>query len=120
MIKLTGYIAIGFCITLLGCSHELEQNVKPSDLIPKDSFTEVLKDMMILEAYVKTQKNNVHEFYKAMPASADSVFESHSIDSARYISSMEYYSKEQEVLLDIYTKIQDEIVLESVELQEKE
>ena len=107
-------------MTLLGCSHELEQNVKPLDLIPKDSFTAVLKDMMILEAYVKTQKNNVHEFYKALPASADSVFESHNIDSARYISSMGYYSKEQEILLDIYTEIQDEIVLESADLKEKE
>jgi hypothetical protein len=107
-------------MTLLGCSHELEQNVKPLDLIPKDSFTAVLKDMMILEAYVKTQKNNVHEFHKALPASADSVFESHNIDSARYISSMGYYSKEQEILLDIYTEIQDEIVLESADLKEKE
>lgn len=74
--------------------------------------------MMILEAYVKTQRNNVHDFYKIMPASADRVFKKYDLDSSRYISSMDYYSKKQEVLLDIYNEIQDEIVLESADLQE--
>lgn len=74
---------------------------------------------MILEAYVKTQKNNVHEFHKIMPASADSIFDVHGVDSSRYISSMEYYAKKQEILMEMYKSIQDDVVLESAEIQEE-
>lgn len=120
MINYSKYIFAGFLLLVSSCHYELEQVDQPNDLIPKDSFTNILKDMMVLEAYVKTQKNNVHDFYKAMPASADSIFVSYGIDSSRYISSMEYYSKKQEILLDIYNDIQDEIVLESADLQKEE
>ena len=75
--------------------------------------------MMILEAYVKTQRNNVHDFYRSMPASADSVFRVYNIDSSRYISSMDYYSNKQEILLEMYNEIQNEVTIESADLQDK-
>ncbi len=105
-------------LSLSSCSYELEEVEPPKDLIPKDSLSVVLKDVMMLEAYIKTQRNNVHQFYKLLPASADSIFEAHGVDSSRYISSMEYYAKKQETLMEMYKSIQDEIVLESAELQE--
>ena len=101
------------------CSYELEDVQPPNDLIPKDSFTDILKDMMILEAYVKTQRNNVHDFYRSMPASADSVFRAYNIDSSRYISSMDYYSNKQEILLEMYNEIQNDVTIESADLQDK-
>lgn len=117
MINYSKYILAGLLLLISSCNYELEQVEQPNDLIPKDSFTNILKDMMVLEAYVKTQKNNVHDFYKAMPASADSIFDSYDIDSSRYISSMEYYSEKQEILMEMYKDIQDEVVLESADLQ---
>lgn len=102
------------------CSYELEFVEEPKDLIPKDTFELVLEDMMLLEAYVKTQKSNVHEYYKSMPKSAGLIFEKHNVDSSRYISSMDYYSQKQEILLDMYSNIQDRVVIEAVELEEKD
>lgn len=118
MINYYKYIFAGFFLLASSCNYELEQIEQPNDLIPKDSFTNILKDMMVLEAYVKTQKNNVHDFHKAIPASADSIFDSHGIDSSRYISSMKYYSEKQEILMEVYSEIQDEVILESANLQE--
>ena len=120
MIKLFNYISLTALLLSVGCTYELEQVDRPTNLIPRDSFTVILKDVMILEAYVKTQKNNVHDFYKILPASVDSIFEVHGVDSSRYISSMEYYSKKQEVLKDIYKDIQDDVILESAELQSEQ
>jgi hypothetical protein len=105
-------------VTLTGCKYQLEDVEAPDNLIPRDTFTLVLKDIMVLEAYVKTQKNNVHDFFRIMPESANLIFEDYGIDSSRYISSMNYYSKQQQVLAEIYNEIQDEVVLESAELQE--
>lgn len=105
-------------VTLTGCKYQLEDLEAPDNLIPRDTFTLVLKDIMVLEAYVKTQKNNVHDFFRIMRESANLIFEDYGIDSSRYISSMNYYSKQQQVLAEIYNEIQDEVVLESAELQE--
>lgn len=120
MIKIRYYISITILVFLSGCSYELEYVEIPDDLIPKDTFELVLEDMMLLEAYVKTQKSNVHEYYKSMPKSAELIFDKYNVDSSRYISSMDYYSQKQEVLLKMYENIQDRAVIEAVEVEEQE
>ncbi len=114
------YIAFVILAIFSSCSYDLEFVEAPDDLIPKDTFELVLEDMMLLEAYVKTQKSNVHEYYKSLPKSAELVFDKYNIDSSRYISSMDYYSQKEEVLLEMYTNIQDRVVIEAVELEEEQ
>lgn len=114
------YISIITLVVFSNCSYDLEYVDAPKDLIPKDTFELVLEDMMLLEAHVKTQKSNVHEYYKSMPKSAALIFEKHDIDSTRYISSMDYYSHKQEILLEMYSNIQDRVVLEAVEVEEQD
>jgi hypothetical protein len=91
---------------------------EPKDLIPKDTFELVLEDMMLLEAYIKTQKSNVHEYYMSMPKSAELIFDKYEIDSSRYIRSMDYYAQKQEILFEMYNNIQDRVVVEAVEVEE--
>ncbi|PHR46361.1 MAG: hypothetical protein COA32_10930 [Fluviicola sp.] len=114
------YIVFLVLLIFSNCSYELEFVEEPDDLIPKDTFELVLEDMMLLEAYVKTQKSNVHEYYKSMPKSAELIFEEYSIDSSRYINSMDYYSQKQEILLEMYSNIQDRVVIDAVEVEEQE
>ena len=117
--------SIQYCIAFVllaffsSCSYELEFVEEPKDLIPKDTFELVLEDMMLLEAYIKTQKSNVHEYYKSMPKSAELIFDKYNVDSSQYISSMDYYAQKQEVLLEMYTNIQDRVVIEAVEVEEE-
>ncbi|MEX2483363.1 MAG: DUF4296 domain-containing protein [Brumimicrobium sp.] len=101
------------------CTYELENTVPPENLIPPDSFELILEDMMLLESYVKTQQNNVAEFYPSMIKSADPIFEKYNVDSIRYINSMEYYAQKQEVLLKMYENIQDRIQIDAAELEEE-
>lgn len=104
-----------FCSIILGsCSYELDEVAPPNDLIPRDSFQLVLLDMMLLEGYVKTQHNNVHDFYQIIMKSADPIFEKYNIDSSRYASSMDYYSHHQNILKEMYEVVQDSITLWSV------
>jgi hypothetical protein len=92
----------------------LDEVAPPNDLIPRDSFQLVLLDMMLLEGYVKTQHNNVHDFYQIIMKSADPIFEKYNIDSSRYASSMDYYSHHQNILKEMYEVVQDSITLWSV------
>ena len=101
--------------SILGsCSYQLDEVAPPNDLISRDSFQLVLLDMMLLEGYVKTQHNNVHDFYQIIMKSADPIFEKYNIDSSRYASSMDYYSHHQNILKEIYEVVQDSITLWSV------
>mgnify|MGYP002630609815 CR=1 FL=1 len=101
--------------SILGsCSYQLDEVAPPNDLISRDSFQLVLLDMMLLEGYVKTQHNNVHDFYQIIMKSADPIFEKYNIDSSRYAGSMDYYSHHQNILKEMYEVVQDSITLWSV------
>lgn len=111
---------ISFTVILASCNYQLDNINPPENLMPQDTFTVVLKDLMLLEAQVKVKNSNVHTFYQSMPSSADVIFEKHKTDSARFNSSMRYYSSKQSLMSDIYTAIQDEVEKESAHFQEEE
>lgn len=102
--------------SILGsCSYQLDEVAPPNDLIPRDSFQLVLLDIMLLEGYVKTELNNVHDFYQIIIKSADPIFEKYNVDSSRYASSMDYYSHHQNILKEMYEVVQDSVTLWSVD-----
>lgn len=109
-------LASAFLFLSTHCSYELEQTEIPDNLIPVDTFTMVLHDVMIVESYFKSQQSNVALFHKTLPAAMRPIFEKYNIDSLRYIESMNYYTTRQDVLIEIYNKIQDNITLNTVEL----
>jgi hypothetical protein len=89
--------------------------VEPEGLIPPDTLEMVLYDMMVLETYTKIKHKNVNDFYILMKRSAQPILESYHVDSTRYMVSMKYYSRNQEILMSIYSRI-----LEKVEAQKSE
>lgn len=97
------------------CKHELEIIDKPDDLIPADSMKLILSDLMYVESFVKVQHPNVNDFQRLMQDSGSKIFDLYHVDSARFASSMEYYSKSQEELIEIYQSIQDSVSLETDE-----
>jgi hypothetical protein len=109
-----------FTFILASCNYELDNIDPPDNLIPKDTFALILKDLMLLESQVKVKNSNVHTFYQWMPSSANVVFKQHKTDSARFNSSMRYYSSKQSLMSDIYIAIQDEVEQESAHFREEE
>lgn len=110
---------LGFLVLALsGCEYQLQLNNKPSDLIPKDTFTYVLHDMMVVEAYYSSQPINVQNFYSKIPSVMDTVFRKYNIDTARFNRSFDYYANQQEEMIKIYQSIQDSLTLHSVELEQ--
>lgn len=110
---------LGFAL-LLGnaCSYELEKKEAPKDLIPQDTFTMVLQEVMVVESYFKHQQHNVSAYHESLPKAINPIFEKYNVDSARYSSSMDYYAAHQEKLIKIYNQIQDSLVLETADYVE--
>lgn len=99
-------------ICFASCTHELEIIEKPDRLIPADSMKLILSDLMLVESFVKVQHPNVNDFQRLMQDSGSEIFKNYNIDSTRFSESMEYYSKSQEELIEIYKSIQDSVSLE--------
>lgn len=99
------------------CNYKLEDNIAPQNLIPKDTFTYVLHDIMVVESFYKMHNPDVRSFYKILPSAIDTIFMKYSIDSSRYNVSMNYYSSQQEELLEIYKSIQDSLILNTAKFE---
>lgn len=99
-------------IGCVSCAHELEIIEEPDSLIPADSMKLILSDLMLVESFVKVQHSNVHNFQRLMQDSGAEIFEKYNIDSTRFSDAMNYYSKSQEELIEIYKSIQDSVSLE--------
>lgn len=106
------YLFIGSIFLVLGaCSYELDKKGAPNDLIPKDTFTMVLQEVMIVESYFKHQQRNVNDFSQTLPKAINPIFKKYNVDSIRYSHSMEYYSTHQKKFIEIYIQIQDSVTL---------
>lgn len=116
-----GYIAIiGLLLLFSRCDYKLDVTTRPNDLIPKDTFTHILHDMMVVEAYYSSQPINIQNFYKKIPSAMDTVFFKYKVDTTRFNRSMDYYSDRQQELIDMYQNIQDSLTLDAVKLQQKD
>lgn len=114
--KKLGFIFVGSILTFLGaCSYQLDKKEAPENLIPQDTFTMVLQEVMIVESYFKHQQNNVNAYTETLPKAMSPIFKKYNIDSLRYASSMDYYASHQKKLIEIYSQIQDSLILNTVE-----
>lgn len=118
MSNLKTLLAVSLILFFGACSYQLDKKEAPDDLIPQDSFTMVLHEVMIIESYYKHQQNNVSLYSEELPKAIQPIFEKYNIDSARYSSSMDYYASHQKKLIEIYSQIQDSITLNTVEYEQ--
>jgi len=110
------YLLIGSLVLLSGaCSYQLEKNEAPRDLIPQDTFTMVLNEVMIVESYFKHQQNNANLYSESLPKAIEPIFKKYNIDSLRYLHSMNYYAMQHEQLIEIYGQIQDSLILNTAD-----
>lgn len=104
---------------LVSCQPALEKINKPENLIDKDTFTLVLTDMMLLEAYVQNKYKNVTKYYNLIQNSSKEIFKKYNVDSLSYANSMDYYGQKQEILKEIYIEIQNKVNVKRMELENK-
>src|SRR5690554_7584226 len=72
-----------FLLLHTNCSYELENVEAPDNLIPIDTFTLVLQDVMIVESYYKSQEANVNTFYETLPTAMHPIFEKYNIEDRK-------------------------------------
>lgn len=111
---ITVFLLIGF---LASCKTEIKEFPVPKDLIPKDSMTLILQDMMVLENYIANLHPEINTNPELMNKSGDSLLSSYGVTAKRFESSFQYYGTQQEEMIEIYTEIQDSLTWKMNQLQ---
>lgn len=110
---------IGLVLMLQACSSKMPFPDPPKDLIPEDTMSMVIHDMVILEAGIQKRYQNVNRYYKTMIKSGDAYLESMHISRKRYERSYDYYVSRPEEFQRIYTRAMDSITVEINKLPPK-
>ena len=99
------------------CNEEVKRSAEPKNLIPIDTLVLVLKDLSIIEAHAKLNNPNVLSNYKTLRKSGQYILDEFHLDTARFDSSMKYYSSRQQLMQSIFTQVADSINKELTELK---
>ena len=118
MCKKRNGIALIVLFFVMSCTHELEIIDEPVNLIPKDSMELILSEMMLIESYVRVKHINVRDYHDVMLRSGNELLANYNVDSLRYVESLVYYSKKQEVLDEIYEGVKLRLQLDTIVLEE--
>jgi len=103
----------------LSCTTELQTVSEPKDVIPKDTFVMLLKDLTVLESHIQSKYPTIQQSYKTVNKSSKIIFDKYNIDTARFNSSMTYYVSKQKVMVEIQSQIIDSVNRELTELTSK-
>ncbi len=102
------------------CNNGIENRVSsPDDLIPKDSMVVILKELVVMESYVQGKYVHVSQFKKIMTKSGENILKGYDVSNQRFERSMDYYGSRHREMIEIYTKVLDELQVEAAILSEK-
>ena len=93
-------IVIG-ALFFISCSDNLLRTEPPEDLIPKDSFVTVLKEVYILEGFLQNQFIQMNNGHDAIQKSGDLIMKKHGLNHDRFKRSLDYYSSQQEEMQEM-------------------
>ncbi len=111
-----GIFLFGIVLVLASCEARSISIDAPDDLIPRDSFTHVLTDLVVLEAHVQGKYVQLNNYTQIMIASGDSLLSKHGVDYDRFQSSLLYYGKFPDQMEEILTQISDTLTIREVQL----
>ena len=106
---LKNFILVSCCVALLsGCAEKVAEN-QPSDLIPRDSIIEVMKEISLVEAvYQKRMINTLNQRDSAITLFAK-IFAEYNISQDRFTRSFEWYKRDpneaEKLFDDIISKL---------------
>ena len=104
---------------IFGCTTELKTAREPQNLIPRDTFIMLLKDLTVLESHIQLKYPTIQQSYKTINKSSAIVFKKYNIDTARFNNSMTYYISKQKDMIAIQSQIIDSVNRELTELNSK-
>ncbi len=98
---------------VLSCAEEVIK--KPEDLIPRETMTDLVYEMAVLNAAKSTNKAILEEHFEDP---TDFLFRQYGVDSLQFVKSDMYYASQPLVYEAIYEEVAARLEKERTELEE--
>ncbi len=92
-----------------GCVNSSIPIHSPDDLIPKDTFVTILKEMTLLESYYQNRYGNLIFYNQVLRKSGNKILRKHHIKPDRFERSMNFYSSDLVLIQSVYAEILDSL-----------
>lgn len=112
-------IFIAFVLFITSCSTGMMEIEEPENLLPKSKMTQVMLELVKLEAHIQGTYPSASQYHKTMLNSSDTLFKRLNVKSVDFEASMDYYGSHQDIMKEIYDDVLDELNSELGELQSK-
>jgi hypothetical protein len=105
-------LGIGLFLVVVACTKSVRIE-KPTDLIPRDIFVQILTEISLLETHVQTTYTHVSEFKGVMVRSGKKILDKYHVSPEQYESSMDFYASDQEEMKSMYNEVLNALNLKS-------
>ncbi len=102
MKKILGLFGI---ILIFSCTDQIGAKPEPSNLIEKEKFIQIIKELSLVESYVQLKYGHVSRFQETMIMSGKAIFKKYKVTPKQFEASMDYYASHQMEMQDIYAQV---------------
>jgi hypothetical protein len=102
-------VLISTVLGLTSCSFELTKPQAPANVVSMDTMTMILKEEILIGAYVEENLNGLAKYHKVLTASSEAIIEKYKIEPARFEMSLDFYALRDDLMTVIYSDIQKEL-----------
>ncbi len=111
------YLGIFLWIVLFSCTDQIGSKPAPNNLIEKDKFVNIIKELSLVEAHVQLKYGHVSRFQETMILSGKAIFKKYKVTPKQFEMSMDYYASHQTQMQEIYAEVLELLNQESGKLR---
>jgi hypothetical protein len=106
-------LGIFLVFVLFSCTDQIGSKPAPDNLIEKEKFVKIIKDLSLVESYVQLKYGHVSRFQETMILSANEIFKDYKVTPKQFEASMDYYATHQTEMQEIYAAVLEALNQES-------
>ena len=103
-------------LLIFSCTDQIGSKPAPDNLIEKERFVKIIKELSLVEAYVQLKYGHVLRFQETMKMSAKAIFKQYNVTPKQFEASMDHYASHQIQMQEIYTEVLESLNQESGKL----
>ena len=110
MKKILGLLVVLF---VFSCTDQIGAKPEPDDLIEKEKFVQIIKELSLVESYVQLKYGHVSRFQETIIMSGNAIFKKYKVAPKQFEASMDYYATHQTEMQEIYAAVLEALNQES-------
>jgi len=103
-------------LLMFSCTDQIGAKPEPSDLIEKEKFVQIIKELSLVESHVQLKYGHVSRFQETMIMSGKAIFKKYKVTPNQFEVSMDYYASHQAQMKEIYAEVLELLNQESGKL----